>query len=65
MAIEERVEPTRKCSPVTVLGRPGSISEPAEGVTRWLSVQKCLIRKKKWPGLFYIAIPLLPFLAAA
>lgn len=52
VAIEERVEPTRRCSPVTVLGRPGSISEPAEGVTCWLCAE--MSNPKKEVAWFFL-----------
>lgn len=46
MAIEERAKPTSLSCHVTTRGCPGSIWGPAEDVTHWLFVQKCLVRKE-------------------
>lgn len=43
VAAEERAGPARFSCSATTPACPGSISGPTEDVTRWLSVQKCLV----------------------
>lgn len=52
LAIEERGKPTRLSCLTTALGCPGSISKPAEDVTRWLFMQKMSSPKRS--GLVFL-----------
>lgn len=61
MATEGRGKSTRFIGPVAGPGCPGSIPGRAEDVTRWLFVQRCLVRKAEaWSSLHCNSIASFP-----